>query len=374
MQTKTDALKHNLFVGIAIFSMVFGAGNIIFPLLVGNLTGSNCFIAFVGIFLSSVLIPLLGFLACLNFGGRYQAFLEHWIGSVPAFLTALLAMLILGPLCCIPRCAVLAHAALSWNFWPNLPFFWFSAIFFSIIFALGLQKDRLINVFGKFLGPINLFFMGIFILKGFVTPGIFNTGQTTMTQAFSLGFFEAYKTYDLLAMIFYAFSIVTAITAYVKANKLPESADYILGLSRKGAVIAASIFSSIYLSFCIVAAKHATNIPITVKADLINAYSTSLLGNHLGLLAGLIVLLACFNSACALTVVFSGFMSDLTQRFGIGYANNVLFCSIISFGFASFGFNGIESAMTPATQIIYPALIIISLLGTLNFALKTVKT
>jgi LIVCS family branched-chain amino acid:cation transporter len=366
MEPKNFFTKKAFFVGIAIFTMVFGAGNIVFPIAIGNFTGNNYPAAFLGILLSSVLIPLAGFLACLRYHGSYERFLTNWIGRIPTILITILAMLILGPLGCIPRCATLAHAAVSWNLTPEVSLFLFGLCFFSVVLLLSMQQKFLITIFGKLLGPINLGFMAILVIKGiFIAPETCAC-IVSATESFSTGFLESYKTFDLLAMIFYSNAIVSAVAAFAKAeDDKPQSQD-LLQLCQAGAIVAATIFAAVYFAFCFIAAKNAHLIPLVEKKDLVNAYSTAILGSKLGVLAGLIVLLACLNSACALSVVFARYLSGVGHRFGIGYPQALFACTIFSLGFSNFGFSGVDNALTPITQLVYPILILISILGLLH--------
>lgn len=361
MKIKEIISGPSLCVGIAIFTMIFGAGNIIFPISIGNFVGHNYWLGFLGIFLSSVLIPLAGLFACLHYHGNYENFLTSWIGRTPTIFATVVAMLILGPLGCIPRCATLAHAALSWSILPGVSFVWFSLIFFAAVFILSLQQDRLIQIFGKFLGPINLLFMATLIIKGyFWATGSCLCGPDAL-ESFKVGFMESYKTFDLLAMIFYSSSIVAAVAAYLKsASSL--NAD-LFSLCRRGAIVAAGIFTIIYFCFCMIAAKNAHLIPVVGKEYLVSAYAAAILGDGFGAIAGLIILLACFNSACALSVVFSRYLVKVAHIVGLSYVQALACTTMFSFGFSKLGFSGIDNAVSPIAQIVYPVLILISIFG-----------
>jgi LIVCS family branched-chain amino acid:cation transporter len=107
-------------------------------------------------------------------------------------------------------------------------------------------------------------------------------------------------------------------------------------------------------------------IPVVERQDLISAYSAAILGTKLGVVAGIIVFIACLNSACALSIVFARYLAGISQRVGIDYKHALIACTIFSFGFSNFGFAGIDNAISPITQLVYPVLILISIFGAIN--------
>ncbi len=365
----TKIIKSVFFIGIAIFSMVFGAGNIVFPISIGNFTKSEVLFAFLGILMSSVLIPLAGFIACIGYSGKFDRFLKDWIGSTLTSLVSLLAMLLLGPLGAIPRCATMAHASFAWNFFKDTPLFWFGLVFFTIAFLISFKQDHLISIIGRFLGPINLFFMAILIVKGiFFAPALEQTTPLIgAKESFSFGFFEAYKTLDLLAMIFYSGAIVVNTYAFVgsKFDKINESE--VMSICRYSGLFSALIFATIYFGFSYLAAlNHGLINQFTHKEQLISAYSTAILGKYASFLNGMIVLIACLNAVSALCVVFSRYLSSLLSSFNIGYRKSLIITIVTSFGLSNFGFMGIDKVISQLMQPIYPLLIVISIVGCIH--------
>lgn len=364
-------VKSVFFIGIAIFSMVFGAGNIVFPIAIGNTAKINFIFSFLGIFLSSVLIPLAGFIACLGYRGKFDHFLKDWIGSIPTWIVTFLAMLLLGPLGAIPRCATMAHASFSWNFCKETPLFWFGLCFFALALIISFKQDHLITFLGKFLGPINIIFMTILIIKGVIcAQTIEKVGALHLNNAkefFYLGFFESYKTLDLLAMIFYSGSIVVNAYSFINERLEKASESYILKICLYSGFFSALIFSTIYFGFCYIAAhNHCLIDPSTHKELLISAYSTAILGKQASFINGMIVLIACLNAVSALCVVFSRYLSNILAKFNFGYRKSLIFTILVSFCLSNFGFMGIDKLISPFMQLIYPVLIVVSLLGCIN--------
>src|SRR5690348_4123561 len=107
--------SRSLAIGLALFSMFFGAGNIVFPLAVGQITGDQVLFASLGLILTAALVPIIGVIAMVLFDGNQRHFFGR-LGRVPGFLLALSIISLLGPLGSTPRCIALAYSTLKGAF------------------------------------------------------------------------------------------------------------------------------------------------------------------------------------------------------------------------------------------------------------------
>jgi len=57
------SFKQNLLIGSLLFGLFFGAGNLIFPVQMGQQAGKNTFIATIGFLITGVGLPILGIIA-----------------------------------------------------------------------------------------------------------------------------------------------------------------------------------------------------------------------------------------------------------------------------------------------------------------------
>src|SRR3990172_2297492 len=101
-------------VGLAIFAMLFGAGNVVFPLDLGRTVGAQVFFAVLGLTITGVIVPLIGLISAALFDGSYKKFLGM-MGHIPGMFVALVCMLLIGPFGATPRCVSLSYAALQWH-------------------------------------------------------------------------------------------------------------------------------------------------------------------------------------------------------------------------------------------------------------------
>jgi LIVCS family branched-chain amino acid:cation transporter len=348
-------------LGIALFAMFFGAGNVVFPLNLGRVMGDSIPFALLGLFLSGVLMPLIGVFACAFFEGDYKAFFGR-IGYLPGELLTLICMVTIGSLGAIPRTITISHAAFSWYF-PLFPRWVFSIIAGVIILFFTLREGKVVDVIGKYLGPIKIFLLSSVIISGFFAPSEMIHTQFGNLQSFVIGLFEGYGTLDLLGAIFFAKLIILSVGQESTADK----SIFLRGLLKAG-IIGALLLGSIYSGFMITSALHGSQVAIVGRDQLIFALGDFLLG-RLGILVSFTVAIACLTTAIALTAVFSDYVSNDLFRGRLPYRVAVIMNVFIICAFSNLGFEGIMKMIIPVALICYPALIVLSLV---NIAYKTI--
>ena len=107
MKIKKASIRQSMIIASLIFGMLFGAGNLIFPVHLGQLAGSNWLIASSGFLVSGVLLPLMALLAIsiTRSNGIYDLALPN--GRYYALIFLILVHATLGPLFATPRTALL---------------------------------------------------------------------------------------------------------------------------------------------------------------------------------------------------------------------------------------------------------------------------
>jgi len=196
-------------VGMALFAMFFGAGNLIFPPYMGFQSGSLWSISLLGFLITGIGMPLMGIIAAARAGGT----IEHLAGRVgPRFarVLSIIVIMAIGPLLAIPRTAA---TTFEMGVRPNLP--WVppavsSVVFFVITLFFALNQTTVVDKIGKFLTPFLLVTLVTIIVKGIVTPlGPLTPG--VLDNPFSSGFREGYQTMDAMASIVFAEIIIVAL-------------------------------------------------------------------------------------------------------------------------------------------------------------------
>jgi branched-chain amino acid:cation transporter, LIVCS family len=198
-----------LSAGIALFAMLFGAGNVVLSLALGRDAGNMVGYALIGFMIGAVLIPLTGLIAAMLCGGDYKLLLGR-VGKIPGSIVAAVGMVLIGPFGCIPRCVATSYVAVK-PYVPGCSILVFSLVASVIIFIATIRQNGVIDLLGRFLGPIKLILLFAIIVKGiFVAQPLIASGIPA-SDMFVKGLFEGYGTLDLLSIIFFAGLVVSGL-------------------------------------------------------------------------------------------------------------------------------------------------------------------
>lgn len=353
------------------FAMLFGAGNVVFPLALGRDAGNSVGWALAGFCLTAVLVPLLGLVSTVLYDGDYRKFLGR-VGAVPGAILAAVCMVLIGPFGAIPRCLNTAFAATKWYF-PDFSLLYFSLMAALIVFFFALRQNSVVDLIGKFLGPVKLLLLlsiiviGVFWVQG--TPAEVNM---LATDALLKGVIEGYGTMDLLGTIFFAGLILRSLK-----NGLGPDADYkVLAMEGlKAGVVGALLLGVVYAGFCLVAAFHGPTVADVGRYELLNALAPYILGKHGGMLTNATVAISCLVTALALTTVFAEYLQKNLFRDRISYLAALMITTGITCVMANLGFANIMSLIVPVIVACYPALIVLAVMNILYklFDVRIVK-
>ncbi len=357
MSTFRATLTRTLPIGIAIFAMLFGAGNIVFPLGLGRESTSQAFYAIAGFLITGILVPILGLVAASLFDGSYKKFLNT-IGTIPGSFVAAICMLLLGPLGATPRCITVAYAAVKWHF-PNLPIFAFSLVAAALIFVATLRRGKIVELLGKILGPIKLVLLLSIVAIGLLSPVTPPPSDLSAWSSFLKGIIEGLGPLDLLATIFFSGLIVAAIKGQTAHEEL--SSHTILSIGLKAGVIGGCLLGIVYTGFCLLAAKYGTQVQLVPKEQLLSVLTMYVVGPAASLLVNTTITVACITTAIALTAVFADFLTHEIFLGHINYRYALLLSVTATFAMANLGFAGVAHVIEPFAVLCYPALIALSL-------------
>lgn len=359
-------------LGLATFTMFFGAGNIVFPLSLGRDMGNMVFYAILGFFITAIFVPLLGLISVMLFEGDYKKFLST-MGTIPANLIALICMILLGPFGCIARCIVLSYSAVQWHL-PNISLFTYSLIASIFVFLVTQNKNRIVGLLGKYLGPIKLTLLLSVIAVGLAAPFMIEPTTFTSTQSFMRGFNDGYFTMDLICAIFFSMLIYTALKKMLADESKTSPKDLII-YGIKSSLIGGSLLGLVYLGFCTIAAMYGPHIHGIGRDQILSALTTKILGHGAGILANATVAITCLTTAIALTTVFADYLAHELTKSKIRYPYALLITTVITFAMSNLGFEGIMNFIEPIIVVLYPALIVLCLANIANkaFGFKYIK-
>ncbi|WP_413627485.1 branched-chain amino acid transport system II carrier protein [Fructilactobacillus vespulae] len=358
--------KQHLLLSSLLFGLFFGAGNLIFPIHLGQISGENWLPAALGFVLSAVLLPLGSILALSITKSKSMYDLALPVGTTFSLLFLIFAHASMGLFIGSPRLATVSFTMgvkpfLPNNSWVHPALFIFSALFFSLIVYLAYNQNSIINSVGKFLNPLfiillfSLFFIA-FCLQGDLTklPSIPVAGKGT--GSFINGFLEGYNTMDALAGLGFGVTIITALKVFVKDEKKHAWSVAKVGFSALGLEA---------LIYVLLIALGVASLSYT-KISTDGGTAFTIIMNHYTGAFGAAVLAVLTFLACVTTAlgVLQSFSQDLGNRFPkIGYHKFLVFSNLIAFGLANLGLDQIILFSLPVLVFLYPLAITLILLA-----------
>ena len=206
--------KETIFVASMLFGMFFGAGNLIFPVSMGQMSGSHVWQAAAGFLITGVGLPLLSVAALGISRERGLLELASRAGAGYGLFFTCALYLTIGPLFAIPRCATVSYTVGIEGLLPGqgdpLWLAGFSFLFFAAVLFFSLRPGEIMTWIGKVLNPLFLAFLAVLVLRALSGPmgrtGELPASGAYVDGAFATGLLEGYNTMDALAGL--AFGIV----------------------------------------------------------------------------------------------------------------------------------------------------------------------
>lgn len=349
----TNRKKDILISGLALFAIFFGAGNLIFPPYLGVITGDGWLATMVGFLLADPVIPILTVIVTAAAGGK-AVDIGKRVGDKFAKILTLAAIICIGPAFAIPRTAATTYEVGFQSFFPNLPIWVVTIVFFAITFALAFKESNVVNIIGKYITPALLVFLFIVIVKAIISPIGKPIDVPVEGGYFVKGFYEGYQTLDAFASPLF--------TGIVVADLMRKGYGKQSRKDRLSFIISVGIVASIFLSLVYGGLTYlgASGSPIFTADDSRVEILVSLvymtLGNFGKFALSVCVTLACLTTAIGLTSSAGNFIEELTHG-KVKYIYTVIVVTIISFLLSSLGVDAIINLAVPVLTIGYPIII-----------------
>ncbi len=338
-------------IGLALFSMFFGSGNLIFPMAVGQVAQEHYIAGSLGFLLTAVLLPFAGVVTMVLFKGDYTKVFAC-MGTKLGLIITFLLLTFWIPLGSGPRCITLAYAAIK-NHIGTVPLWTFSGVYTVIVFALTFRENKIIGILGKVLTPVLLLSLACIVVKGvFASPGLDDI-ELTAGQVFVTGVTEGYYTQDLIASFFFSSSIIMILSH--SPGHGPRKGY--LALAMRSCLIGIVILAVVYLGLLYLGAAYSELLVNVSKDELLPTLALAILGPHFGLVSVLAVAMACMTTSVALALVFSNFIHTVLLHGRISHEAALAITVGSTFLMSMLGFEGISSILGPVMQIFYPGII-----------------
>lgn len=340
----------SLIIGLALFAMFFGSGNLIYPLYVGTFAQDQWMTMGSGFLLTAVLLPFLGVVAMVMYKGSYSNFFNT-IGRVPGFILSTFLLTIWIPLGSAPRCMTLAFASMN-SYFQWMPSHWVFSLFYSaLLFVVVTKKLGILDILGKWITPLLLGSIGCVFYKGFTSPAAPADFISYQEGLFLSGVIEGYNTMDLIASFFFSASVIHII------HSSGSSMKQTLKLVARSSLIGITVLGGVYISLIAVSARHA-GLLVGVPKDQALAYLAQVLMGPLWSFAAILaIVLACFSTSIALILAYTDYLHDEVFKKKQHPVISVVIALGVTYVMSLFGLEGITMVTAPVFKICYPILI-----------------
>lgn len=354
--------RDTLTIGLMLFALFFGAGNLIFPPFLGQQAGSNYWPAILGFVVTGVGLPLLSVVVISmakdgikEIGSR----IHPWF----AVIFSAAAYLSIGPFFGIPRSANVAYEMSVKPFipesgWNSTILLAFTVIFFALVYWVCLNPSKMVERIGSVLTPVLLAAIIILVFGSFfkMEGTLGNVTEKYAASPFATGFLEGYLTMDTIAALAFGIIVVSAVQ-----QKKALDRKQIIRETLKAGIIAGIGLSFVYVTIGLLGAKMAAFGTYDNGGTILTEAAKLMFGVPGMLLLGLIVTLACFTTAVGLVAASSQFFSMMLPK--IPYKTFTLVITMISLFIANLGLNQIISISVPVLIILYPVTIVLVVLS-----------
>lgn len=368
--TKKLTFKESMFIGSMLFGLFFGAGNLIFPVHMGQESGSAVFWANLGFLVTGIGLPFLGVIAIgvSKTSGVYE--LAERIGKKYALVFTVLLYLVIGPFFALPRLATTSFeiglAPFIQAKQQHVFLVIFSILFFFTAWWLSRRPTKILDYVGKFLNPAFLILLGILLVLAFIHP-LGAIDQATVQpsyqeHAFFTGFTQGYNTLDALAALAFGILIVTTIRNMGVTKPSEIAKDTI-----KSGAISIVLMGIIYTLLAYVGTMSLGGFALSSNGGIALAQiADHYLGTYGSILLALIVILACLKTGIGLITALAETFTDLFPK--RNYIVFVTLASALACLVATVGLTNIIQISLPVLMFIYPlamTLILLVLVGPL---------
>lgn len=355
------SVQKRILIGLTLFSMFFGAGNLIFPPFLGSLAGTSTWTAMIGFAITAIGFPVLGVVAVARAGGFF--YLAERVHPRFAFVFTLLNYLSIGPCLAIPRTASTSFemAVVPFLGSGNLQVaqIFYSAAFFVIAFVVALNPDKLTERLGKVLTPVLLVLIVVIFAGSLIKPpGLYGTPiKEYASGPLVKGFLDGYLTMDTIAAL--NFGIVISLN--IKGMGVKKD-SVVVGETINAGFVAGGILLLVYGALAHVGAVTGGAFgPAQNGAQTLNQAVSFLYGKTGLVMLAVVFFIACLNTCIGLISCCSKYFCTIVP--GIGYRTWAVIFALSSFVISNVGLTKILQISVPVLSAIYPVAIVLILLS-----------
>ena len=353
-------MRETIIVASTLFGMFFGAGNLIFPVHLGQMAGSNSWPAIIGFVVTAVGIPIL---AVAAIGNTHSDDLLHLSGKVSGWygvlFTAILYLTI-GPFFAIPRCATVSFTTGIAPMISESAFrigqLVFTFIFFAVVLFFSLKPSGITIWIGRIINPIFLTFLAVLVIVAMINPGAavseVQPEEAYQSGAFFNGFIEGYGTMDAIAGL--AFGIV--IIRVVRDMGVTDDGD-VARATLKSGICTGILMAVIYILTILMGAQSRGLFETSDNgAVALTQISSHYLGGLGSFVLAITITFACLKTALGLVTSCSEMFIVMFPK-SLSYRGWAIAFTLFSFAVSNVGLTAIINYAVPVLMLLYPLVI-----------------
>ena len=362
--------KQKILVYGSLYGSLFGAGNLIFPVHLGQLAGRNVIPAMIGFIITAVGIPIMGVAAIGNTHSDGLQQLSNKVGKGYGYVFSCLLYLTIGPGFAIPRCATTSFTVgvapmLGAGASESIALLIFSVIFFAIVLILSLHPGEITVWIGKIINPIFLIFFAVLMIAALLAPGAAASAVEPVAAYQSDAFFpsliEGYGTMDAIAGLAFGIVVIDVIRRMGVTNDDAIAEDVL-----SSGLLTGALMALIYVVSIVVGAQSRGLFELSENGGIA---LTQIAGHYLGGV-GLFILAFTITFACLKTSI--GLVTACAETFDkmtggkFSYRGWAILFTAFSFAVSNVGLSAIINYSIPVLMLIYPpaiALITLAFIG-----------
>ncbi|MDC6366398.1 MULTISPECIES: branched-chain amino acid transport system II carrier protein [Flavobacteriaceae] len=342
----------------ALFSLFFGAGNLILPPQLGFKAGNLWWLVTLGFCISAVLIPILGILAHAKLQGTMFDFgkkVSPTFSLVYCYVVYAISIALPSP-----RTASVTHEMAIQPLWDSSSLLT-SLIYFVLVYIFVVNRSKILNVVGKYLTPGILIILLLIVIASIFSLD-FNFSSSEFKSPFTHGILEGYQTFDAIG------AVVVGGVIIISINLKEKTASYEVkkSLIGKAGIWAGLGLFAVYAGLILTGALFSDSFDAAIsRTSLLNSISIQTLGNQATYLLSLLVSLACFTTAVGIVTGTADFIKGRFDDSVLAYRITALVGCALGVLVGQFNVGYIIAVALPALMFIYPITIVLILLNVL---------
>ncbi|MCG3087715.1 branched-chain amino acid transport system II carrier protein [Sporosarcina cyprini] len=355
-----------LLIGVMLFALFFGAGNLIFPASLGQNAGESLWPAILGFLITGVGLPFLGIVAMGFSGSKNLQMLASRVHPIYGIIFTSVLYLTIGPFFAAPRTGAVAYDIGISSYIPSgygtLALFIFTLVFFGVTFWLSLNPSKIVDRIGKIMSPAIIILLLVLLVVAFINPiGPMEPAHGDyQTIPFFKGFLEGYNTMDVLSSLVFGIIVINSIRALGVTDNVQ-----IMKATAKTGVVAAGFLAIIYIGIAYLGASSTGTFGLfETGGPVLSKASSYYFGTFGTVLLAVIIILACLTTSIGLVTACGEYFNSLFPR--ISYKAYVTIFSLFCFIVSNFGLDNIITYSIPVLLFLYPLAVVLMLLTFLS--------